>query len=901
MNRDDIIRVVRRFSASRARRNTVALWEKGRWMDAPAIQGAARAAAALLRDAGIENAHVEDLPADGKSAVNGWFMPIAWTVKEARLETAARGGNRLVLADYAANPQSIAMYSPSTPGGKWVEGEVLAAAELPDAARRVKGRFVLLETGRGSQEINERAARHGALALLTITDNPIAEASRYLNYSVPLYATRQCVPVFSLSPDTVRRLRAQLAVDPRLRLRARVRAKRHAGTLPLVTGSVGSGGPELFICGHIDEIGAQDNASGCGVAIEMLRVLQQLLRASRVAPQQRAIRFFFSSEVRGVQWWLAQQKRLPNFLGGINLDMVAAKPTPESGGKMRVLTGFAHRPHFADHLIREAAAVADREVGGMLSAEGHATVSDGVFGIYKPGGFVSLEQKTGPTYHSSADTPATLRARSLRWTGTAALAFLYRLSRLDNRESLRLASRIHKQALAAGRKRTPESAVALKRASLELASIRRVFVFPNMYPAMTKPSEFYRAGVSRVTGCWPDVARGLTLDGYVREVDALLARCPAPAAPRGAEARARRDADALVPVALERGFLNFETCTAKRERDELRHRTGLDVGWSTAAWAWMLVSSFTGKRTLAEIVDDLRQIGVRIDYAKAVNLTRYLVDAGRARLRPILQKKDILASLRAVGVRRGSILLVHSSLSAFGYVRGGPATLIAALREALGPRGTLFVPTHSNNVLGAPPYDPAQSRSNTGAVTEYFRRLPGVLRSAHPTHSDAGIGPAAADILGGVRPDQAPLARDGFWGRLADAGGSVLLLCRIGSATIFHVGETWVGLPQAPLVVHYLDGGRRRQVRVVPNAPWHTDHFEPTMARPLIRAGIMTEATLGESMIRLAPARAMAEISVKVTRQNPLISIGRGGTCTCHNCETLRRGVEVEGGFGAKK
>jgi len=48
----------------------------------------------------------------------------------------------------------------------------------------------------------------------------------------------------------------------------------------------------------------------------------------------------------------------------------------------------------------------------------------------------------------------------------------------------------------------------------------------------------------------------------------------------------------------------------------------------------------------------------------------------------------ITRDLRALGVREGGTLLVHSSLSSLGFVRGGPKAVIEALRAAIGPQGT---------------------------------------------------------------------------------------------------------------------------------------------------------------------------------------------------------------------
>jgi aminoglycoside 3-N-acetyltransferase len=52
---------------------------------------------------------------------------------------------------------------------------------------------------------------------------------------------------------------------------------------------------------------------------------------------------------------------------------------------------------------------------------------------------------------------------------------------------------------------------------------------------------------------------------------------------------------------------------------------------------------------------------------------------------------DIVRGLQQLGVRRGTAVEVHSSLRAFGWVEGGSETVIQALMDVLGPRGTLIM------------------------------------------------------------------------------------------------------------------------------------------------------------------------------------------------------------------
>ena len=120
-------------------------------------------------------------------------------------------------------------------------------------------------------------------------------------------------------------------------------------------------------------------------------------------------------------------------------------------------------------------------------------------------------------------------------------------------------------------------------------------------------------------------------------------------------------------------------------------------------------------------------------------------------------KDDIVGDLAALGVPQGGLLFVHSSLSAIGEVEGGADAVVDALFEALGPEGTLIVPTftyadphdYPDSINPKWIFDPANTHSGMGAVTNAVRKRDGALRSVHLWHSVAAIGPLAEKVVTG--------------------------------------------------------------------------------------------------------------------------------------------------------
>jgi aminoglycoside 3-N-acetyltransferase len=116
---------------------------------------------------------------------------------------------------------------------------------------------------------------------------------------------------------------------------------------------------------------------------------------------------------------------------------------------------------------------------------------------------------------------------------------------------------------------------------------------------------------------------------------------------------------------------------------------------------------------------------------------------------------EFMDFLQSLGFIPGAMIMVHSS---FSIVKRRvpditPETLIRQMQELVGREGTLLMPTfsfrgrQSHYVDTHTHFDVQHTPSSVGVMTEVFRKMPGVVRSYHPTHSVAAWGRCAKDIL----------------------------------------------------------------------------------------------------------------------------------------------------------
>lgn len=167
-----------------------------------------------------------------------------------------------------------------------------------------------------------------------------------------------------------------------------------------------------------------------------------------------------------------------------------------------------------------------------------------------------------------------------------------------------------------------------------------------------------------------------------------------------------------------------------------------------------------------------------------------------------ITKEKLIYDFENIGVGKGDIVYVHSSLKSIGWLENGVDTLTEAFISVLGSEGTLAVPTHTLSFmgLGAPPYEPDKTLSGLGTYPNAVWRHPHAKRSGHASHSSAAIG-GIADFLTENHDPSNALGYNSPIYRMVRSGGKILLIgVTHKSNTSVHLAES-IAAPYCKL--HY--------------------------------------------------------------------------------------------------
>jgi len=257
---------------------------------------------------------------------------------------------------------------------------------------------------------------------------------------------------------------------------------------------------------------------------------------------------------------------------------------------------------------------------------------------------------------------------------------------------------------------------------------------------------------------------------------------------------------------------------------------------------------------------------------------------------PLRIKSQLVAELRALGVRQGGVVMLHASVRELGWIVGGPRVVLDALLELLTPSGTLMMlASWAGNPYGmaewpeaqraawiaeCPPFDPATSPADhreMSILAEYLRTWPGARRSDHPLASFVAVGALAAEFTAhhpwqyGHGPDS-PLAR------FCAADGAVLLLGPLlSNITLLHHAEQLADIPEKR-IDRYMMPVLRDGVRVWVGieeydttngiADFGEDDYFAAIGRDFLATGRGNRGRVGATEATLLPGAELVQFAV---------------------------------------
>lgn len=260
----------------------------------------------------------------------------------------------------------------------------------------------------------------------------------------------------------------------------------------------------------------------------------------------------------------------------------------------------------------------------------------------------------------------------------------------------------------------------------------------------------------------------------------------------------------------------------------------------------------------------------------------------------VITRLDISRALQELNIRRSSPVIVHASLSAFGYVQGGGQAVVQALLDTF---DSLVMPAFTYKTMLIPETGPADNGITygkgvdtnrmavffhpalpvdrlMGSISEALRQHPQAYRSIHPIQSFTGINAAAILNSQTVTNPLAPI------GKLLEMAGWVLLLgvdqC---VNTSIHYGEKLAGRKQFIRWALTPDG-----VVECPGFPGCSDGFNAITAH---LAGVLRLAQAGQALIQAVPLIDLVEIAVHQIGIDPLAFLCDHSFC--ERCMAVRK------------
>ncbi len=510
----------------------------------PGYAAAAEHVRAKLAAAGLADAAIERLPADGKTRYAHFLSYLGWDPRSGTLEEVSPTAPQII-ASFEAVPVALADYSQDAD----VTAELVDVGKGTSASnyegKDVRGRIVLAD---GDLPTVHRLAceERGAAGFLSDYPNQATPWSgededqiRWGHLSPYQTANRFA---FMVSKRQAKALRARLSGGEKVRLRARVHARMVPASYDVVVATIPGTDPtpssgEVVLTAHLchESAGANDNASGSAAILEVARALSAAIRKGALPTPARTIRFLWLPEIAGSQAYLVRHPEVvARLVAGVHMDMV--------GGLLSTTHGTFHLSRTAESLPHVVNAIAQAWFDQVVRAsaryaEGRGDAAAGL--VFPPGsreaflgdvrplelgsdhevfeaaGFgvpmVYFHDYPDVTIHTQKDVPENLDATKLGRVAYMGAGIAYTLAALPEAEQ----DRMYDLAFADS-----------------TARIARAPMAGDSGIAMREAIEMGIAELESVARLWPSTADATSVVEEIARLRAELSAPPRPADPR---------------------------------------------------------------------------------------------------------------------------------------------------------------------------------------------------------------------------------------------------------------------------------------------------------------------------------------------------------------------------------
>jgi aminopeptidase-like protein len=407
---------------------------------------------------------VEVYPADGKTRTWQWTAPLGWRVADGELHLVSPKQEQLTR--FAETPVSVIAHSQSVDTVAPVVYLEDGTSEQDYRRINVKGKIVLT-TGKAQLVHQEAVVKRGAIGAIHFP--PLERRTNQPNLVQyqgiwPNAEEKDKVGfAFSVSGQVGAKLRRLINTEPEVLVHAKVDAELFEGEQRVLTAVIEGTEflrEEVVLIAHLchPRPGANDNASGSALLMELARVISTLIQEGKLPAPLRTIRFMWVPEFFGtISYLKAHPEFGPRTMSAINCDMVGADPAIV-GGSLNLHRTPDSLPTFVNDLIEYHLADAAKEPR-LISPDGtnqpfhyevkkydwrsdHTLFIDPTFSVPCP----MLNHWPDAFYHSNLDSLDKIDTTQLQRVGYAVIMTILTQAYAESDDAMFLATQVHANA-----------------------------------------------------------------------------------------------------------------------------------------------------------------------------------------------------------------------------------------------------------------------------------------------------------------------------------------------------------------------------------------------------------------------------------------------------------------------